>query len=125
MLGRWRMNQIRISRKLITAAVCACRSAGLARSGTRARVPPRWRGGYLFAVVAALAAALSVPGVSRSVVLASSPSVLNWAKQSPATDPPARDSAAMAYDPATGTVVLFGGDPQNGRGEFGDTWVWG
>jgi hypothetical protein len=31
----------------------------------------------------------------------------------------------MAYDPATSTVVLFGGDPQNGRGEFGDTWVWG
>jgi hypothetical protein len=29
----------------------------------------------------------------------------------------------MAYDAATGTVVLFGGDGH--RGAFRDTWVWG
>ena len=30
----------------------------------------------------------------------------------------------MAYDAATGTVVLFGGGAPNG-GVFGDTWTWG
>src|SRR5207244_3469791 len=33
----------------------------------------------------------------------------NWTQQHPATSPPARDYAAMATDPATGHVVLFGG----------------
>ena len=33
-----------------------------------------------------------------------------WTQQTPATSPPARESASMAYDAATGTVVLFGGD---------------
>jgi hypothetical protein len=29
----------------------------------------------------------------------------------------------MAYDPATGNVVLFGGF--GGNGVLGDTWTWG
>ena len=33
-----------------------------------------------------------------------------WTQQHPATSPPARDEASMAYDAATGTVVLFGGN---------------
>ena len=32
-----------------------------------------------------------------------------WTEQSPATSPPARSEASMAYDAATSTVVLFGG----------------
>jgi len=45
-----------------------------------------------------------------------------WTQQHPATSPSARWGAAMAYDAATGNVVLFGGgDSQH---NFGDTWVW-
>jgi hypothetical protein len=47
----------------------------------------------------------------------------HWAKQAPATSPPARDHASMAYDAATGTVVLFGGCCDT-SGAFGDTWTW-
>jgi hypothetical protein len=45
-----------------------------------------------------------------------------WAKQAPATSPPARWEASMAYDAATGTAVLFGG--YYFRGVYGDTWTW-
>ena len=36
----------------------------------------------------------------------------------PATSPPACDGASMAYDAATGAVVLFGGDQQHDRGHL-------
>ena len=87
------MRQLHISRKLVTAAV------------------------------AAALAAIGVPGLSQPVALASSSSVPTWTKQAPATHPSARDSAAMAYDAATGTMVLFGGETGEGR-LFGDTWTW-
>jgi hypothetical protein len=46
-----------------------------------------------------------------------------WTEQQPAASPPAREAGAMAYDAATGTVVLFGGgDPVR---TFDDTWTWG
>jgi len=38
-----------------------------------------------------------------------------WTERSPATVPPARNSEAMAADPATKQLVLFGG---NGTGGF-------
>jgi hypothetical protein len=48
-----------------------------------------------------------------------------WTQLSPATSPPARESAGTAYDPSTGTVVLFGGwDNSNNGSAFGDTWTW-
>jgi hypothetical protein len=31
----------------------------------------------------------------------------------------------MAYDAATGNVVLFGGVATDGAVPFGDTWTWG
>jgi hypothetical protein len=39
----------------------------------------------------------------------------------------ARSNAAIAYDAATGTVVLFGGLARRAAGivVFGDTWIWG
>ena len=46
-----------------------------------------------------------------------------WTRQAPATSPGARDFAAMAYDAATGTAVLFGGQNSTGR-VLGDTWTW-
>lgn len=38
------------------------------------------------------------------------------------TSPTARGAASMAYDPATGNVVLFGG--HSGFNDEGDTWTW-
>jgi hypothetical protein len=45
-----------------------------------------------------------------------------WTQQSPATSPPARYSAAMAYDSASSSVVLFGGF--NTISRLADTWTW-
>ena len=44
-----------------------------------------------------------------------------WTRLSPATSPPARDSASMAYDPATGNMVLFGGEDNSAN--LADTWT--
>ncbi|MGA2805488.1 MAG: kelch repeat-containing protein [Acidimicrobiales bacterium] len=44
-----------------------------------------------------------------------------WTRLSPSTSPPARDSASIAYDPATGNTVLFGGSA-NGS-DLNDTWT--
>jgi hypothetical protein len=72
-------------------------------------------------IAAALLAALGVAGMPSPIALATSQPVLNWAKQSPTASPSARDYASIAYDAATGNVVLFGG---HGSGVLGDTWVW-
>ena len=49
-----------------------------------------------------------------------------WARQAPASSPPARADAAIAYDAATRTVVLFGGVGLAGDSvPSGDTWTWG
>ena len=78
---------------------------------------------WLAAVVAALAAA-GVLGMIPSAVQASSGSDLVWTRQHPAVHPPARYAAAMAYDAATGTAVLFGGTTNIAHVELGDTWTW-
>jgi hypothetical protein len=48
-----------------------------------------------------------------------------WTEQHPATSPPPHDGAAMAWDPATHQMLLFGGSkgPDN-RPLFDDTWTW-
>jgi hypothetical protein len=46
---------------------------------------------------------------------------VEWTQLSSATTPPARQGEAMAYDPATGQLVLFGGF---GGGYLADTWTW-
>ncbi len=55
-----------------------------------------------------LFAAVVVVLSAQPAVLASS-SAPDWTQQAPATSPPARDFASMAYDAATGNIVLFGG----------------
>jgi hypothetical protein len=45
-----------------------------------------------------------------------------WTQQFPASSPPARVYASMAYDPSTGNVVLFGGF--DGAQQLADTWTW-
>lgn len=47
-----------------------------------------------------------------------------WRKHVPATSPPNRDQASMAYDPATRTVVLFGGIEGGAGAWLNDTWTW-
>jgi mannan endo-1,4-beta-mannosidase len=44
-----------------------------------------------------------------------------WTQLHPATSPPARQLANMAYDPTGAQVLLFGG--HNGK-PMGDTWTW-
>ncbi len=61
---------------------------------------------------------LSVPGAAA----ASSGTLLTWTKLAPGTAPPARLNAASAFDAATGTTVLFGG--QSGSQILDDTWIW-
>ncbi len=46
----------------------------------------------------------------------------NWQQVFPAHQPPARESASVAYDRARHEVVLFGG--ASGASLFSDTWVW-
>ena len=46
-----------------------------------------------------------------------------WNLKSPASSPAPRGDAAMAFDPAIGKVVLFGGAPSS-VGAYGDTWEW-
>jgi hypothetical protein len=46
-----------------------------------------------------------------------------WTREHPATRPPARRLAAMAYDAAASNVVLFGGF--SSRGYLNNTWTWG
>jgi hypothetical protein len=45
-----------------------------------------------------------------------------WTKQAPTAHPSARTGARMAYDAATGTIVLFGG--VSSHGYFSGTWTW-
>lgn len=45
-----------------------------------------------------------------------------WTDKAPAHAPSARGAAAMAFDTATGTALLFGGS--NGSTVYGDTWKW-
>src|SRR6202035_4258822 len=47
----------------------------------------------------------------------------NWTQKSPPTSPSPRSGAVMAYDQATGDIVLFGGYDHNGA-SLGDTWIW-
>ncbi|HEY2576239.1 MAG TPA: hypothetical protein VGI74_08035, partial [Streptosporangiaceae bacterium] len=53
--------------------------------------------------------------------VAASTQALSWTQQIPAASPSARSNSTMAYDAATSTTVLFGGQ---GTATFGDTWTW-
>ena len=45
-----------------------------------------------------------------------------WTQLSPAATPSARTGASIAFDPATGNMVLFGG--ASSSGDLNDTWTW-
>src|SRR5260370_30579607 len=48
----------------------------------------------------------------------------DWEQLSPPTSPSARAGASMAFDPATGQLLLFGGDSCSLTCFLSDTWVW-
>jgi eukaryotic-like serine/threonine-protein kinase len=48
----------------------------------------------------------------------------NWSQARPATSPPARQGATMAYDAAAGQLILFGGETGTSSGLLNDTWTW-
>src|SRR2546423_981057 len=45
-----------------------------------------------------------------------------WVRRQSTTQPPARHNAAIAFDPITESVVMYGGT--GAPGMFGDTWSW-
>ncbi|MGE0144048.1 MAG: kelch repeat-containing protein [Planctomycetota bacterium] len=47
----------------------------------------------------------------------------DWIQRQPATVPPGRFGAVMAYDPLRGETIMFGGSLAGG-GVGGDTWIW-
>ncbi len=63
-----------------------------------------------------------------SIAGASATSSYDWSKLSPSTSPSARYSSAMAYDAASGKIILFGGESVSGSPStttyFSDTWQW-
>ncbi len=89
------------------------------------QVRGRWRKLNQLVRIAApammLAGLLSVVSLGDLPAGAVSPAQINWTKLSPATSPTARFGATMAYDPATGDMVLFGG---YNAGYLADTWTW-
>src|ERR1017187_5634836 len=73
----------------------------------------------LLAVIASLTFSIAtiIPAGASSPTLPAP----SWTQLSAATSPPARVAASMAYDPAMGDMVLFGGDGNSGY--LGDTWT--
>jgi hypothetical protein len=47
----------------------------------------------------------------------------SWKTQTPATSPPARAAASLAFAPSANELVLFGGYAASSRA-FADTWMW-
>lgn len=71
---------------------------------------------YVIAAAAVCGVLGVVPASARAGTAAGA-----WKQQHLAAHPSARSEAAMAYDAATGTVLLFGGS--HGRA-LSDTWAW-
>jgi hypothetical protein len=69
----------------------------------------------------------SAAAPSPSVTPAASAATDNWSQLLPTTAPLPRDSAEVAYDTSTSTVVISGGEAgcgPRGREVYEDTWTW-
>jgi hypothetical protein len=75
--------------------------------------------------IAAVGGCASAPAPDRTAVRAKATTAggPTWTELDPAASPPARDNASMAYDPATSTMLLFGGFSDSGD-YLDDTWSW-
>jgi Galactose oxidase, central domain len=80
----------------------------------------RWFSSRIAAILATFTLAL-IPVAASRPALAKGPFLTVWKTVSTATAPPARAAHAMAYDPVSGKIVVFGGfGPLS---YFGDTWT--
>jgi hypothetical protein len=88
---------------------------------SRARRRGKWAvpAGLLLVLVLVAAPFTATPAGAGSP----SPAAFTWTEQTPPVSPPALDNASMAYDPATGQMLLFGG---LGVGDSfsAETWLW-
>ena len=89
------------------------------RPSTAGRAPTAWKGAA--AAIVVVLGALGVIGAAPGHAGAA-PTANTWNQQFPNTSPPTLAFAAMADDPATGQVVLFGGE--NGTTYLNQTWTW-
>lgn len=73
----------------------------------------------------AAASTKSIPSANNGTLLSAKATITNgsWTALTPATSPSGRDGAAIAYDPKSGQVLLFGGADDN-YNPLGDTWSW-
>ena len=85
----------------------------------RSRNVFRFRAATSCLALVAMACAATMP-LAASPAGAATPAP-NWMRLSPAKSPPPRLNGSMAYDPATGQLVLFGGAKAKA---LNDTWVW-
>jgi hypothetical protein len=90
-------------------------------SALRAVSLPVWPRAARRGVLGMFAVAVVVLSV-QPAALANSFTAPGWTKQAPPAHPPARFLAPMAYDAATGNIVLFGG--ADGVHLFTGTWTW-
>ena len=74
------------------------------------------------AVILVLGVASVGAGFGVSPAHAATGTAVSWHEMTPHSSPPARSDASMAYDPATGNVLLFGGN--GGTTALDDTWTW-
>ncbi len=74
-------------------------------------------GALAFSLVLVLASLPLTAGVTAAAT-----SQPTWTQLSPGTSPPARAGASIAFDPATGQLILFGGE--DGSIFLNDTWTW-
>jgi hypothetical protein len=65
------------------------------------------------------ASVITTSFIAESSSSAATPSTLPWVQQSPATMPPGSSAGSMAYDQASGQLVLLGG-----FGDLNDTWTY-
>jgi alpha-tubulin suppressor-like RCC1 family protein len=63
------------------------------------------------------------PNTTQSFTLTVNPPVTTWNEISASSAPGGLDAASMAYDPATGQLLLFGGSPALNT-YVNTTWVW-
>ena len=78
-----------------------------------------WQQARVACAVAVMAGSALVPPANVTTTIPASAVTASptptWSRLSPATNPPARAGASMAYDPATGNMVLFGGFSSSDR----------
>lgn len=104
--------------ELLAAETLSCPPAELPSGGTRVHRRPR----PALSILAVLSLVMSFLGlVVAGAQRAGASGLTTWTQLSPATTPPARSGASMAYDPLSEETFLFGGD--NG-GALDDTWSW-